>query len=132
MATKQIKKSESPKDRKLDDQQLPDFPTSGLSASPKSQGYYFPAEFAPHEATWLSWPHKEESWPGKIHTIYSSYLTFVKELTKGELVRINVADQRMLDFASTLLSNAEVNLNKVQFYMHPTNDAWCRDHVRLF
>jgi hypothetical protein len=26
---------------------------------------YFPAEFAPHTATWLSWPHKEESWPGK-------------------------------------------------------------------
>ena len=37
---------------------------------PRELGYYFPAEFAPHEATWLSWPHKEASWPGKIHTIF--------------------------------------------------------------
>ena len=34
--------------------------------TPKEKGYYFPAEFAPHVATWLSWPHKEESWPGKM------------------------------------------------------------------
>jgi agmatine deiminase len=42
-------------------------------ATPKSLGYYFPAEFAPHDAIWLSWPHKEESWPGKIASIYPSY-----------------------------------------------------------
>ena len=38
--------------------------------NPGEQGYYFPAEFAKHSATWLSWPHKEASWPGKIETIY--------------------------------------------------------------
>ncbi|HEU4609107.1 MAG TPA: agmatine deiminase family protein, partial [Chitinophagaceae bacterium] len=43
---------------------LPDWP------SPKDRGYYFPAEFEEHSATWLSWPHKEASWPGKIHSIY--------------------------------------------------------------
>ena len=46
--------------------------------TPKSLGYYFPAEFAPHDATWLTWPHKEESWPGKIASIYPSYTEFVK------------------------------------------------------
>ena len=60
-----------------------------MSATPKSLGYTFPAEFTRHEATWLSWPHKEASWPEKIHTIFPYYSQFIKELTKGELVRIN-------------------------------------------
>src|SRR3954453_11797704 len=64
--------------------------------TPKALGYCFPAEFAPHQASWLSWPHKEASWPGKIESIYPSYCLFVKELTKGELVRINVGDEKML------------------------------------
>ena len=44
------------------------------SLTPKQLGYYFPAEFAKHEATWLSWPHKEASWPGKIHSDLSLLL----------------------------------------------------------
>ncbi|MBV9988132.1 MAG: agmatine deiminase family protein, partial [Chitinophagaceae bacterium] len=63
--------------------------------SPRELGYYFPAEFAPHVATWLSWPHKEASWPGKIESIYPNYCLFVKYLTESELVRINVADDAM-------------------------------------
>lgn len=108
------------------------FPSSGLSDFPKDSGYYFPAEFAPHVATWLSWPHKEASWPGKIHTIYPSYTKFIKELTKGELVRINVVDEAMKLFAIGHLQKEEVDLGKVEFFFHPTNDAWCRDHGPAF
>jgi agmatine deiminase len=114
---------------------LPDSPSSGLSDSPptpKQLGYYFPAEFAKHEATWLSWPHKEASWPGKIHTIYPSYAKFVKELTEGETVRINVNDEVMKAFAEDVLSKHDVNMSRVQFFLNPTNDAWCRDHGPAF
>ena len=45
---------------------------------PRQQGYYHPAEFASHTSTWLSWPHKEASWPGKISTVYPIYAEFVK------------------------------------------------------
>ncbi|MCW3116775.1 MAG: agmatine deiminase family protein [Chitinophagaceae bacterium] len=105
-------------------------PLSGLS--PKELGYYFPAEFAPHLATWLSWPHKEASWPGKIHAIYPDYSRFIKELTKGELVRINVGDEAMKAFAIENLLRADVDLTSVEFFFHPTNDAWCRDHGPAF
>lgn len=105
---------------------------SNTSATPRQQGYYFPAEFAPHVATWLSWPHKEASWPGKIDSIYPAYSAFVKELTRGELVRINVADATMQAAATTHLQKAGVPLEKVQFFHHPTNDAWCRDHGPAF
>lgn len=100
--------------------------------TPKDLGYYFPAEFTPHTATWLSWPHKEASWPGKIHTIFPYYSQFVKELTKGEKVNINVADETMKLFAVDCLQKADVDLTKVEFFFHPTNDAWCRDHGPAF
>jgi agmatine deiminase len=101
-------------------------------ATPKQLGYYFPAEFAPHEATWLSWPHKEASWPGKIETIYRPYAQFVKALTESELVRINVNDEEMQTFAQHVLQKENVNMQQVEFFFHPTNDAWCRDHGPAF
>lgn len=100
--------------------------------TPKELGYTFPAEFAPHHATWLSWPHKEASWPGKIQTIYPYYAQFIKELAKGELVRINVKDEAMKAFALKYIEDAGADLSKVSFYYHPTNDAWCRDHGPAF
>lgn len=100
--------------------------------TPKELGYYFPAEFAKHEATWLSWPHKEASWPGKIESIYPSYVQFIKELTLGEKVRINVNGETMKAFALEHLQKENIDLSKVEFYFHPTNDAWCRDHGPAF
>lgn len=99
---------------------------------PAQQGYYFPAEFSPHKATWLSWPHKEASWPGKIRAIYEVYGRFVKILARGERVCINVNDADMQAFATRRLSQAGVQMDQVQFFLHPTNDAWCRDHGPAF
>jgi agmatine deiminase len=109
---------------------LMDFPTFGLL--PASLGYYFPAEFAPHEATWLSWPHKEASWPGKIETIYPRYAEFIAVLSQNEMVRINVADETMKAFATGFIQQANANMRQIEFFIHPTNDAWCRDHGPAF
>jgi agmatine deiminase len=100
--------------------------------TPKELGYTFPAEFAPHLATWLSWPHKEASWPGKINSIFAPYAAFIKKLAEGELVRINVTGQAMKDFATNLLTIHGVQMDRVEFFFHPTNDAWCRDHGPSF
>jgi len=100
--------------------------------TPKSLGYSFPAEFAQHDAIWLSWPHKEESWPGKIATIYPSYCAFVKTVALTERVNINVGTDKMRQGAAKMLELAGVDMSKVQFYLHPTNDAWCRDHGPSF
>jgi len=100
--------------------------------TPKEQGYYFPAEFAKHTATWLSWPHKEASWPGKIHTIFPVYAEFIKHVAEGELVNINVADEAMRQLAVQHLEKVNADLSKINFFFHPTNDAWCRDHGPAF
>ena len=101
-------------------------------STPKQLGYQFPAEFAWHEATWLSWPHKEASWPGKIQTIYKPYSQFIKALAESEKVRINVNDEEMKTFAENILTKENVNMQQVEFFFHPTNDAWCRDHGPAF
>ena len=103
-----------------------------MTPTPKSLGYFFPAEFAPHQSTWLSWPHKEASWPGKIETIFPSYVAFIKTLVRFEEVNINICDLAMQQKATALLETAEVDLSKVHFHLHPTNDAWCRDHGPAF
>ena len=100
--------------------------------TPHEQGYYFPAEFAKHDATWLSWPHKEASWPGKIKTIYPVYAEFIRLLAEGEQVNVNVTDEAMKQNALRYLREASADLDSVRFFMHPTNDAWCRDHGPAF
>lgn len=102
------------------------------AVTPAELGYYFPAEFAPHTSTWLSWPHKEESWPGKIDTIFPRYAEFIKYVALGERVNINVADEAMKAFATGHLVAAGVDMSQISFHFFPTNDAWCRDHGPAF
>jgi agmatine deiminase len=100
--------------------------------SPKSAGFSFPAEWEQHEATWLSWPHKEASWPGKIESIYAPYCEFIKIVAEGEKVRINVNDESSKEFALSELTKVQADLSNIEFYFNPTNDAWCRDHGPAF
>jgi len=99
---------------------------------PKEKGYFFPAEWHEHDATWLSWPHKEASWPGKLDAIYSPYSQFIKAVSEGERVCINIPNEELKQQAINYLLKADVNLEKITFYDHPTNDAWCRDHGPAF
>jgi agmatine deiminase len=103
-----------------------------FSDSPKKTGYSFPAEWAKHEATWLSWPHKEASWPGKIEMIYAPYCAFIKLVAEGEKVRINLRDEAMKADAIAHLQKAGADLSQIEFYFNESNDAWCRDHGPAF
>ncbi|HVD99180.1 MAG TPA: agmatine deiminase family protein [Cytophagaceae bacterium] len=107
----------------------PDF---GLNDFPKKLGYTFPSEFHRHTATWLSWPHKKASWPGKIDQIYPVYAQFIKEVAAGELVHINVKDEAMRYQVINQLQQVHCSLTNIRFHFHPTNDAWCRDHGPAF
>jgi agmatine deiminase len=105
---------------------------NSMTKTPNQLGYHFPAEFAKHDAMWLSWPHKEASWPGKIETIFPVYAQFIKLVSEGEKVNINVVDEAMKQKALRHVQEAGADLNNVQFFIHPTNDAWCRDHGPAF
>jgi agmatine deiminase len=99
---------------------------------PSNQGYYFPAEWEKHEATWLTYPYLDDSFPGKLDSIYGSYVEFIKQISLGEKVRINVPDEMHKQKLISQLYVAGVNLSAIEIFLHPTNDVWCRDHGPAF
>ena len=103
-----------------------------LNQTPRELGYHMPAEWELHEATWLSWPHKEESWPGAFEQVPEIFVEITKHLTESELVRINVADQAFSERVTSLLRKGGVNLDAVRFHFNPTDDAWVRDHGPIY
>ena len=91
-----------------------------------------PAEWAPHRGTWLSWPHKEASWPGKFTPVPAVFARMIGELVAHEEVHINVAGPDMESDARDVLARAGVPIGRVFFHHIPTNDAWCHDHGPIF
>lgn len=107
--------------------------TDILISPPGISGYYFPAEWATHRATWLSYPHDDSySWPGTLPRIFPYYHSFIKELAKSEEVCINVRDEALRLKVHSQLEEAGVDTSKITLLIHPTNDAWCRDHGPAF
>jgi agmatine deiminase len=100
--------------------------------TPLQLGYRFPAEWEKHESTWLSYPHNEASWPGKIHTIFPYYNCFIHEVARGERVHIHVTDHEMQERVTKELASIGANLKNILMHVFPTNDAWCRDHGPAF
>lgn len=91
-----------------------------------------PAEWERHQATWLGWPHNETDWPGKIDTIRWVYGEMVRQITRGEIVRLLVNTQTDRKLAQSYLRRAGCDLSKVEFVIHPTNRGWTRDSGPIF
>src|SRR3954469_14997930 len=102
------------------------------SKTPAELGYRMPAEWEPHRGTWLSWPHKEASWPGKFGPVPGIFATMVRHLADHEEVHINVAGPELEQDVRRLLADAGADSGNVFFHYHPTNDAWARDHGPIF
>lgn len=95
--------------------------------TPKELGYYFPAEWVKHEATWLNYPHNENSWPGKINTVYPAYHNFIKLLADVEIVHINVLSEDIQNTVTSSLIELGTNMQNIRFHVFLNNDAWARD-----
>ncbi len=100
--------------------------------TPAELGYHFPAEWERHASTWLSYPHNEASWPGKIQSIFPYYHEFIKQISQGEMVHINVVDRPMKESVNEALQKADISPERFTLHIQPTNDAWCRDHGPAF
>src|SRR6202035_3877572 len=100
--------------------------------APFALGYWMPAEWEPHEATWLSWPHEKTDWPGKFAPIPWVYAEIVRNLARVERVRILVKDAAAENDAKKVLSKAGADLKAVDFYRVPTDRGWIRDFGPIF
>jgi agmatine deiminase len=103
-----------------------------MSKTPAALGYRMPAEWEPHEATWLAWPHQRADWPGKFATIPEVYTEIVRHLQQSELVRILVNSASMHRKARQVLSRYAIDFARLEFYHFPTDRVWTRDYGPIF
>jgi agmatine deiminase len=91
-----------------------------------------PAEWEPHEATWLAWPHNPGDWPGKFQSIPWLYAEIVRLLATHERVHLIVENAAMQKRVRGMLERAGANLNQVSFHRWPTDRSWTRDSGPIF
>jgi len=91
-----------------------------------------PAEWEPHEATWIAWPHNRDDWPGRFAPIPWVYGEIVRKLSRVEKVRILVSGAAMERQARRILRQVDARLEAVEFFECPTDRVWTRDYCPLF
>jgi agmatine deiminase len=91
-----------------------------------------PAEWEPHEATWLAWPHNPEDWPGKFQSIPWLYAEIVRLLAAHERVHLIVENDSAKQRVTSMLRRAGANLDQVIFHSWPTDRGWTRDSGPIF
>lgn len=102
--------------------------TVSLKASPK---YYFPHEGIEHEGTWLQWPHNY-TYKGTREVYEPIWIEMTRGLVKGENVHLIVYNEKEKQHVKKVLEKENININKIDFYVFPTDDVWIRDNGPIF
>jgi agmatine deiminase len=103
-----------------------------MTRTPAGLGFRMPAEWEPHAATWLAWPHERTDWPEKFSAIPLVYAEIIRRLCASEQVRLEVNGKAEELLARRVLRRAGVDLAQVDFFPFPTDRVWTRDHGPLF
>jgi agmatine deiminase len=102
------------------------------TGSPREAGYRWPAEWEPHAATWIAWPHAREDWPERFAPIPFVYGEIVRHLAPHEPVHILVQHPKQEAAARALLAGDGIDLERVRFFAWPTDRSWLRDSGPIF
>src|SRR6185312_6988305 len=98
-----------------------------LSNTPSATRLRMPAEWEPHDATWLAWPLHRSDWPGKFEPIPWVYAEIIRNLSRQERVEVIVNNQTSEKEARKVLKRANALNQNVRFHRWPTNRVWTRD-----
>jgi agmatine deiminase len=91
-----------------------------------------PAEWEPHEATWISWPRREgQSFPGSYERVLPTLVSMASAIAESEILRINISGSEQEREVRALLAPS-APMERVEFHDIPTNEPWCRDHGPIF
>src|SRR5262249_22103666 len=102
------------------------------ATSTPSAGFRMPAEWEPHESTWLAWPHEESDWPGKLAAIPWVYAEIIRHLHRVERVHLVVNDAANESLARQALTKAGIDFSRLHFHLWPTDRVWMRDSGPTF
>jgi agmatine deiminase len=103
-----------------------------VESAPARLAYRMPAEWEPHSATWLAWPHFEGDWPGKFEPIPWVYAEIIRHLVKHERVELVVNNPAAARRARKVLERADALSENIRFQHWPTNRVWLRDSGCIF
>jgi len=104
-----------------------------MEGTPSSNGYYMPAEWARHDATWISWPKNPLTFPPEaLEEVEMIFAQMVAALSGGETVKVLVDDELGEDRASTVVSKAGADMSRVEFIHIRSADVWIRDYGPTF
>ncbi len=100
--------------------------------TPRTLGFRMPAEWEPHTATWIAWPHNAEDWPGRFQPIQWVFGDIVRHLASVEQVHILVNGIAAERRARSVLERVHANLARVHFHPWMTDRIWLRDSGPIF
>ena len=98
--------------------------TTTPDRTPHSRGYFWPAEWAPHRATWLVWPHNAQTWPGRFEPARVQFAHFVQAIARFEPVELLVSASSRESAIDLLYDLRQIHLHEIA-----TNDSWIRDQT---
>ncbi len=106
--------------------------TNFSNKTPKSLGFTMPAEWGPHEATWLSWPTNSITWPDCLKAVEDIYMQMIQALTPYEKVHLLVDDEGVKEQILNRMLKNNIPEEQVRFFVIPTVDSWIRDYGPIF
>ena len=101
-------------------------------ATPRSLGYSMPAEWMPHRATWLAWPHNRETWPTQLETVREVWVRIMQALAEGEQVVLLVNDEQTREDVIARLKEVGAAMDNISILKMATVDVWMRDYGPTF
>jgi agmatine deiminase len=104
------------------------------TTTPRALGFRMPAEWARHDATWLTWPRPEGiSFPDAFENVPAIWANLAKLLSGGEEVHINVFSPEHEKDIRAALRQADAPLDtRIHLHAFPSYEPWCRDHGPIF
>ncbi|MFE5431091.1 agmatine/peptidylarginine deiminase [Peribacillus simplex] len=94
--------------------------------------YTMPDESSKHEGTWLQWPHTFTYGKGYEEKVETIWIEMTAALSEGENVHIIAYDEYEKNYIYDLLYDEGINMDKIDFYIVPTDDVWARDTAPIF
>ncbi|MBL7976943.1 MAG: agmatine deiminase family protein [Bacteroidetes Order II. Incertae sedis bacterium] len=104
---------------------------SPIRWSPAASGFSMPAEWEPHEGTWLVWPHSTETWKNRIEAAQTAIIYFIQALHLGERIHLVVSDVEAQHNVTAQFAALGL-LGNVVFHIAPTDCEWIRDFGGVF
>jgi agmatine deiminase len=88
---------------------------------------WLPPEWAPQSGVMLTWPHNQY-WQPVLAGAEKTFAQIAATIARFESVVISCLDKEHATYIRKLLKHQNADMDKINLYIVPSNDAWVRDH----